>query len=95
MFGADELSLRDILRNSGPSPQENLLEAIHAAVQRKKFSHGGEPLETRNIWTVFTDIFVELIYSYKVLFKIYCKLSLSGLDNIQSEMKRPMILIGG
>jgi len=40
LFGASEVSLRDILRKEG-STDEHLLEVISQAVQRKKPKHAG------------------------------------------------------
>jgi len=41
LFGASEVSLRDIMRKEG-STDEQLLEVISQAVQRKKAKHAGK-----------------------------------------------------
>ena len=46
MFGKDEVSLRDILRDPAPTleKENKLVHVIEAAVKRKNFSHGGKIL---------------------------------------------------
>jgi len=41
LFGASEVSLRDIMRKEGSTTDEQLLEVISQAVQRKKAKHAG------------------------------------------------------
>ena len=46
LFGKDEVSLRDTLRDPSLShdKENELVNVISAAVKRKKFSHGGQLL---------------------------------------------------
>ena len=64
MFGASEVSLRDIMRKEG-STDEQLLEVISQAVQRKKAKHAGIKciVLVARVYNIYTEESILLSYT--------------------------------